>query len=133
MSVLREGSGTRWRPLPASAIIVSALAIAVWAAMDLTGGKGDDRAFATGGAPVCQTPTDVSLVFDHTGSMDEVAGKITNAKAAAVGFVNVFAGGPLDNNLDPHQIALSGFSNGVASTDVALTNDDKRFIYAKCC
>ena len=120
----REGSRTRWLTLAAGAVIVSALAIAAWAMFGLAGGGNDDRAFAVNGdGEVCPNPVDISLVFDHTGSMDDVAGKIENAKAAAVGFVNAFAGGPLDNDLDPHQIALTGFSNGTANMDEPLTTN----------
>ena len=49
MSVLTEGTGTRWLTLTAGAFIVSALALAAWAVLDLTGGRADDRVFATGG------------------------------------------------------------------------------------
>jgi hypothetical protein len=47
--------------------------------------------------------------------------KLQNAQLAAAGFVNELAGG--DGNLSPHQMALTGFSDGVAVTDVALTNN----------
>lgn len=72
---------------------------------------------------VCSVAVDLSLVIDHTGSMDDVAGKIENAKTAAVGFVDTFAGGPAATDLSPHEMALVGFSDGVANTDVALTTN----------
>ena len=68
----------------------------------------------------CQVPVDISLVFDHSGSMSQT-NKLQNAQQAAAGFVNQLAGG--DGNLSPHQMALTGFSDGIAVTDVALTNN----------
>ncbi len=69
---------------------------------------------------LCQTPVDISLVFDHSGSMSQ-NNKLPNAQQAATGFVDQLAGG--DNDLSPHQIALTGISAGVATTDVALTTN----------
>ncbi|HXK33883.1 MAG TPA: VWA domain-containing protein, partial [Dehalococcoidia bacterium] len=72
------------------------------------------------GEAQCSVPVDVALVFDHSGSMDDAAGKFTNAKAAAIGFVNQLAGGPSDNDLSPHEMALVGYANGDAFVDVGL-------------
>ena len=68
---------------------------------------------------LCDSTVDISLVFDHSGSMSQT-NKLQNAQQAAAGFVNQLAGG--DGNLSPHQMALTGFSDGIAVTDVALTN-----------
>ena len=71
----------------------------------------------------CPVPVDVSLVMDHSGSMGTPASKLANAKTAAKGFIDALAGGPSDNDLTPHEVALTSFTNGNASTDVALTTN----------
>ncbi len=71
----------------------------------------------------CVDGVDLAMIFDHTGSMDDVVGKIENAKSAARSFIHTFAGGITDSDLSPHQMALVGFYNSIAATDVPLTTD----------
>lgn len=71
----------------------------------------------------CPVPVDISIVFDHSGSMGSPASKLTNAKAAAIGFINGFSGGPSDDDLSPHTMALTGFSNGDAIVEDVLGTD----------
>src|ERR1700694_1621635 len=85
--------------------------------------SGSSFVFAGNDVAHCPIPVDVSLVFDHTRSMTDVPNKLENAKAAAKGFVDAFAGGPSDKDLSPHQMALTGFHDGIANTDVSLTTD----------
>lgn len=70
-------------------------------------------------ADTCQVPVDVALVLDHSTSMGGT--KLTNAKTGATSFVDYFAGGPSDTNLSPHEMALVGFWEGNAFTNVTLT------------
>ncbi len=75
-------------------------------------------------ADLCSVPEDIALVFDHSASMAPTA-KIGNAKAAATGFIDAFAGGPGESSLSPHEMALIGLTSGIATTDVPLgTNAD---------
>ena len=80
-----------------------------------------DRAFAEGEPLQCSVPIDASLVFDHSGSM--AGTRLNNAQDAATGFVDFFAGSPVDTDLNPHQLALIGFADGVATTDDGLTTN----------
>ena len=102
-------------------LILTGLALVLVAMMLPFGPSGRNTrvAFATGD-PECTVPVDISMVFDHSGSMDDSANKFSNAKAAAIGFVDSFAGGPSDNDLTPHQMALTGLHDGIANTDMNL-------------
>ena len=80
--------------------------------------SGTPTPFAT--PDTCQSPVDISLVFDHSGSMSQ-NNKLPNAQQAADGFIDQLAGG--DGDLSPHQIALTGFTLGTATTDVTLTGN----------
>ncbi len=124
MSLLRTaGSLVRPRRVVqalACAAIVSAVAVAALVLPAGGGGGLANYAYAESEPLECSVPTDVSIVFDHSGSMDDTAMKIENAQDAAVGFVNAFSGNPPDNDLSPHQMALIGLHDGIADTDDTL-------------
>ena len=119
---LSAGLGVAVRRLFAKRLVLSTfgLAVVALAAAVPFPGSGNDRQASAQGPEQCSVPVDVSLVFDHTGSMDDTPSKFPNAKSAAIGFINGLAGGPSDNDLTPHQMALIGYTNGVASVDVTL-------------
>lgn len=96
---------------------IAAVAYAVAMGMPV-GSSGGTTPSASAQENSCPRPVDLAIVFDHTGSMDDVANKIENAKAASVSFVNEFAGGPADPDLSPHSMSLTGFFNGTAVVDV---------------
>jgi hypothetical protein len=97
------------RRLGGFVLLASALALVGVAIIPLIPGsseRGDiSSAYAAGDPVTCAVPTDISLLFDRSGSMASPASKLTNAKSAAISFINAFAGGPSDNDLSPHQMA----------------------------
>ena len=108
----------------ASWIILLGLAVAAIVLLPPGSSGGDNRSVVKAqGSSLCESPADISLVFDHSGSMADPYSKLANAKAASIGFIDMFAGGPADNDLTPHHMALTGFSDGVASVDVPLTTN----------
>src|SRR5438309_760396 len=110
--------------LPVRVLLLLALAALTLAFGSLLSSSG--RVGATAPANVattsrdCNVPADVSLVFDHSGSMSQ-SGKLANAQSATTGFIDQMAGGTGD--LTPNHISLAGFSAGDASADVPLTTD----------
>lgn len=131
MSQLRS-SVSNILPLP-PAVVALVLVGAVMAIVLTWSGAPHRGAYAGTDERQCAVPVDVSFVFDHTGSMDDVPGKIENAVGAAIGFTDTFVDGsddqagsdaPGDNgDLSPHDFALTGFNDGVAVTDQALTSN----------
>ena len=104
--------------LAAFAAVALAIMVPVWMSGSSTPAR---SAWATG--PVaCANAVDVAMLFDHSGSMGSPANKLTDAKAAAIGFVDAFAGSPSDTDLTPHHMAAVSFSTG-ASTDQVLTTN----------
>ncbi len=71
--------------------------------------------------PPCQSPVDISLVFDHSGSMSQNS-KLSNARTAVEGFISTIDNDD-DDDLSPHEVALTGLADGSAQTDVPLTTD----------
>jgi len=82
---------------------------------------GPGHAFATGPLE-CSIPVDVSMLFDRSGSMGSPSSKMTNAKAAAISFIDAFAGSPTDTDLTPHQMAATSFSTSATTDQVLTTN-----------
>jgi len=110
------------RPLIlASCALLAGLAVLL-ATSGRTGASPLDQAVSPTPTPLppqCLSPVDISLVFDHSGSMSQ-NNKLVNAQAAVNSFVDTIDNN-LDSNLSPHQMALTGFANGDAQTDIPLT------------
>lgn len=109
------------RPLALWAAAFLAIAMGAIPFLDPTSPGGAVRS-AYADDPQCAVPVDISMVFDRSGSMASPASKMTNAKAAATGFVDAFAGGPSDPDLSPHQIAAVSFAT-TYTTDQSLTTN----------
>src|SRR3990170_1933856 len=77
----------------ASGLLLLVLAAAVYGTNDAVADIPPDAITPTPSGPagptpdLCQTPVDVSLVFDHSGSMSQ-NGKLPSAQQAASGFID---------------------------------------------
>ncbi len=71
----------------------------------------------------CSVPVDVAIVFDRTLSMVfPNPSKLSNARAAALNFVNTFAGGSGATTFGANKMALVGFHDSTATVDASLSN-----------
>lgn len=71
----------------------------------------------------CSVPVDVALVFDSSASMDSDANKFSNARTAALSFINTMAGGVSSTSFSPSRMAAIRFRNSTAQVDAALTTN----------
>ena len=113
-------SGLHARALGLTALGV--LGLVAYLAICFSGSSALHTPSASASGLTCAKPVDVSMLFDRSGSMGSPASKLTNAKAAAISFVDAFAGGPFDTDLSPHHMSAVSFST-LATTDQARTTN----------